>query len=123
VSDVSDPERFVVSPTIWWPPDRRDEYATAIQAILDRFGDMRRYGCAQAALSLVADGGLEGAITNVSANPWDTVAGVHLVRAAGGVVTDVEGDPWRHDSTGLVASNGEAHDEVLAAARDIVVEE
>jgi len=58
-------------------------------------------------------------ITNVRCNPWDTVAGVHLVRAAGGTVTDLEGNRWRHDSRGLVASNGALHDEVLAAAREI----
>jgi myo-inositol-1(or 4)-monophosphatase len=53
----------------------------------------------------------------VRANPWDTVAGVHLVRQAGGTVTDLDGETWRHDSTGLVASNEAAHDAVLATAR------
>jgi len=33
-------------------------------------------------------------------------------------VTDIHGDPWRHDSRGLVASNGAAHDAVLDAARE-----
>jgi myo-inositol-1(or 4)-monophosphatase len=68
---------------------------------------------------MVAAGSLEATITNVDPNPWDTVAGVHLVRQAGGRVTDLAGDRWRHDSRGLVASNGRAHDEVLAAARAI----
>ena len=119
VSDISDPERAVGCPTIWWPRDRRDEYATACREIVERFGDMRRVGCAQAALGMVASGGLEATITNVDANPWDTVAGVQLVREAGGVVTDLEGERWRHDSDGLVASNGAIHDELLAAAREI----
>jgi myo-inositol-1(or 4)-monophosphatase len=66
---------------------------------------------------MVAAGSLEGTLTTVDANPWDTVAGVHMVRQAGGTVTDLDGEPWRHDSTGLVASNGEAHDELVAAAR------
>jgi myo-inositol-1(or 4)-monophosphatase len=47
------------------------------------------------------------------------VAGVAMIRAAGGTVTDLAGDRWRHDSVGLVASNGRVHDAVLAAARDI----
>ena len=119
VSDVADPERATVAPTVWWGFDRRDEYAAACSEIVRRFGDMRRFGSAQATLAMVADGALEGCVTNVRCNPWDTVAGVHMVRRAGGRVTDLEGDRWRHDSRGLVASNGALHEEVLAAARGI----
>ena len=120
-SDEDDPEAATVSPTLWWPRDRRDEQAVATREIGRRFGDMRRYGCAQATLAYVASGALDGALSNVRPNPWDTVAGVHLVRQAGGTVTDLNGDPWRHDSVGIVASNGndEVHDEMLAAARAI----
>ncbi|MBZ6493510.1 inositol monophosphatase family protein [Natrinema longum] len=119
VSDCTDPEGATVCPTFWWDFDQRDQYAAATRAVVERFGDMRRYGCAQLELAMVASGALEGTMTNLRANPWDTVAGVQLVREAGGVVTDLEGDRWRHDSTGLVASNGGIHDEVLAAARAI----
>jgi myo-inositol-1(or 4)-monophosphatase len=119
VSDKQDPESFAVAPTIWWDFDERDEYAAACRAIVERFGDLRRYGCAQAVLSMVASGQLEGAITNVTVNPWDSVAGVHLVREAGGEVTDVHGDEWAPGCDGLVASNGHAHDVVLDAAREI----
>jgi myo-inositol-1(or 4)-monophosphatase len=66
----------------------------------------------------VAAGGLDGLATNLRMNPWDAVGGVLLVRRAGGRVTGLDGEPWRPDSTGLVASNGEVHDEVLAAARE-----
>ena len=119
VSDVTEPRRATVDPTIWWEYDARDEYAAACEAIVTRFGDMRRLGAAQVVLPTVAAGGLEGTITNVAANPWDTVAGVFAIRQAGGRVTDLDGNRWRHDSTGLVASNGGLHDEVLAAANEI----
>jgi myo-inositol-1(or 4)-monophosphatase len=119
VNDWTDPETFRVAPIIWWPMDRRDEYAAATAAIVDRFGDLRRPGSAQAALSLLAGGGIEGVITNVEANPWDTVAGAAMVEWAGGTVTDLEGDEWRHDSRGIVASNGGAHGTVLEAAQTI----
>jgi len=117
VSAGSDPETLVGVPTIWWGFDRRAEYAAACRAVVERFGDLRRFGCAQLALASVADGAIGGTFTNVYANPWDTIAGVHLVREAGGRVTDLEGDRWRHDSRGLVASNGAVHGDVLAAAR------
>jgi myo-inositol-1(or 4)-monophosphatase len=119
VSDRTDPETCVVAPTMWWDFDERDEYTRAARALVERFGDIRRFGCAQATLAMVADGSLDGAVTNVPANPWDTVAGVQMIRAAGGTVTDVAGDRWRHDSVGVVASNGAVHDGVLAAAREI----
>jgi myo-inositol-1(or 4)-monophosphatase len=119
VSDDADPETCVVTPTFWWDFDSRDQYTAAGREIVSRFGDMRRFGSAQAALAFVADGALDGALTNLVANPWDTVAGAHLIRQAGGEVTDVQGDHWRHDSCGLVASNGAVHDHVLSATRAI----
>ncbi|MFB6244345.1 MAG: inositol monophosphatase [Halobaculum sp.] len=119
VSDVSDPALGCVVPTVWWPPERRDEYARACTAIVERFADLRRFGSAQAALARVAAGSVEGVITNVDCNPWDTVAGVHLVRVAGGRVTNLDGDRWVVGDRGLVASNGHLHEDVLAAAREI----
>lgn len=119
VSGHTDPEQFQVAPLIWWALDRRGEYAAATDAIVRQFGDLRRPGSAQAALSLLAAGGLEGAITNVAANPWDTVAGAAMVEWAGGTVTDLDGGPWLPDSRGLVASNGTAHGVVLEAAKKI----
>jgi len=44
---------------------------------------------------------------------------VYLIEQAGGTVTDLDGDDWRHDCRGLVASNGQAHEDVLAAAKAI----
>lgn len=119
VSDCSDPEAATVCPTFWWGFDSREQYAGATRAIVERFGDMRRFGCAQLELAMVATGTLEGTMTNLRANSWDTVAGVQLIREAGGTVTDLEGNRWRHDSTGLVASNGAIHDELRAATREI----
>ena len=115
VSDATDPELFTVAPTIWWDFDRRDEYAEVCRGLVERFADVRRFGCAQITLGMIAAGSLEGTVTNVDPNPWDTVAGVHMVRQAGGTVTDLHGNRWRHDSESLVASNGEAHDELLRA--------
>ncbi|MFD1599074.1 inositol monophosphatase family protein, partial [Halobellus rarus] len=119
VSTEADPEACVVAPTMWWDFDARDQYGRACQALAERFGDLRRMGCAQAELAAVADGSLDGVVTNLRAHPWDTVAGVAMIRAAGGTVTDLSGERWRHDSVGLVASNGRVHDTLLAAAREI----
>ena len=119
VSDRSDPATCTVSPTLWWNRDRREEYSRACRAIVHRFGDLRRVGCAQAELAMVASGALDATLANVGAYPWDTVAGVALVHAAGGIVTDLDGDCWEPDSEGLVASNGEIHGDALDAAQSI----
>jgi myo-inositol-1(or 4)-monophosphatase len=104
---------------MWWDHDRRDEFAATCRVLVERFGDIRRLGSAQLQLAMVAAGTLDGVLTNVVSNPWDTVTGVHMVRLAGGRVTDLNGDPWRHDSRGLVASNGGIHDSLLEAAADL----
>lgn len=118
VSDRTDPGTFAVGLVGWWPMRQDGRFAGLVGAAGDRFGDLRRLGSMQGTLALVADGGLEAAVTPASPHPWDALAGVHLVRRAGGTATDLRGNPWRHDSEGLVVSNGTAHDAVLASVRE-----
>lgn len=119
VSSESDPEGGMVSPTLWWGFDRREEFATAVVEVVERFGDLRRVGSAQATLSAVASGELDAAVSNVEPNPWDTVAGAFMIEQAGGTVTDLNGERWRHDSVGLVATNGTLHDQALSVVQEI----
>ena len=119
VSDVTDHEVFKIVPTVWWGYHRRDEFAEVSRRIVTGFGDLLRIGSAQAALSMLASGAVDAVVTNVDVNPWDSVAGVHMVRCGGGVVTDSNGDHWTTDSTGLVASNGEDHETVLETVRGL----
>ena len=65
---------------------------------------------------LVAAGSLEAAFMPRRPHPWDAVAGVHLVRRAGGTVTALDGEPWTPERTGLVVSNGERHEAVREVA-------
>lgn len=120
VSDRTDPEAFAVSPINWSGPDRRDEYVATARSIITRFGDLRRVGSAQATLSMVADGALEATLTVTEPNDWDVLAGAFMVETAGGTVTDLAGNDWRHDSDSLIASNGRSHATVLEAAREAV---
>lgn len=110
VSTREDPETFAVAPILLG-----HDYAATVGTLAERFGDMRRFGCSQATLAAVADGSLEAAIATYKMSPWDTVAGAHMIRQAGGTVTDLAGDRWHHSSDGLIASNGVAHEEVLIA--------
>jgi myo-inositol-1(or 4)-monophosphatase len=119
VSDRTDPATFTVNPVFGVSEPHREMLSDYVAVVTDRFGDMRRFGCAQLALSAVAAGELEAAVSGVRLNAWDTAAGVYLVRRAGGVVTDVDGERWRPGSTGLIASNGEAHDTLVDAVEAV----
>lgn len=113
VSDRTDEANLVVAPIM--PPalKQREQYSSGVQSSLNRFADVRRTGSLQLTLSLVAAGAIDIAVTPRTPNPWDSIAGVGLIRAAGGRVTDAAGKPWTHDADGLVASNGHVHDTAL----------
>lgn len=58
---------------------------------------------------------------------WDHAAGMIVVEEAGGTVTDVAGEPLDFsigrtlkDNTGIIATNGKFHDEVVAAVRSVL---
>jgi len=69
---------------------------------------IRRAGSAALDLASVASGRVEG-FWEFNLNPWDTAAGVLLIREAGGLVTCFDGSPWRIDSRETLASNGRIH--------------
>ena len=118
VATESDSAQFLVNPLFGPSASGRAAFARVAEPLLTGFGDLRRLGCAQLVLAGVAAGRLHAAVSTVELNDWDTVAGVHLVRLAGGRVTDAAGDRWVPGATGLVASNGRAHEELLAVTRE-----
>lgn len=120
VSDRSDPEAFTINPIFGFSDRHRRGHRRALDTIFETFGDFRRVGCAQAALASVASGEIDAAVSTVELHPWDTVGGVRLVRAAGGTVTDAFGDRWMPGATGLVASNGNAHDRLVEAFDPVI---
>lgn len=115
VSERTVPEEFTINPIFGLSPRHRRMLSAYVETVAEEFGDHRRFGCAQLALSAVAAGELEAAVSAVRLHPWDLVGGIHLVRQAGGTVTDVHGERWTPTSEGLVASNGEAHDQLVDA--------
>jgi myo-inositol-1(or 4)-monophosphatase len=79
---------------------------------------VRRAGSAALDLYSVACGQFEG-FWEFGLKPWDTAAGILLVREAGGTVTDFSGRPYRPGDFEMLASNGLVHDEMKAVAADI----
>lgn len=72
---------------------------------------VRRDGSAALDLAYTAMGRFD-AFWEFDLAPWDTAAGVLLVREAGGSVTAVDGSAYELTSRSILASNGAVHDGV-----------
>jgi myo-inositol-1(or 4)-monophosphatase len=93
-------------------------YRVALLENLSRVSSrLRMHGSTGIDLVYVADGILGGAIS-FGGHVWDHAAGVALVQAAGGVVTDLAGEPWTPESRSTLAAAPGAHGEILKIARD-----
>jgi myo-inositol-1(or 4)-monophosphatase len=73
---------------------------------------VRRAGSAALDLAYVACGRMD-AFWEFNLNPWDTAAGILLVVEAGGRVTDFAGNPFRLESSEILACNGRIGDELV----------
>ena len=79
---------------------------------------VRRAGSAALDLAYVACGRVD-AFWEFNLNPWDTAAGVLLVREAGGTVTRFDGAAFRLDSREVLATNGIVKDELVGFFREM----
>ncbi len=84
-------------------------------AFVTRIRGERRLGSAALDLCYVAAGRLDG-YWEKDLKPYDVMAGLLMVREAGGVVSDYSGGPapQREDRGRYVASNGRLHQQMLA---------
>jgi myo-inositol-1(or 4)-monophosphatase len=94
-------------------------YRLAVLEELSRVSSrLRMHGATGIDLAYVADGILGGSIS-FGHHVWDHAAGVALVRAAGGVVTNLAGDEWTPDSRSALAAAPGAHAQILEILRKI----
>jgi myo-inositol-1(or 4)-monophosphatase len=93
--------------------DRLPQYFPVFERALLTFEDLRRAGSASLDLSWSAAGVLDGYFEQ-ALGTWDVAAGALLVREAGGVVTDWQGDEaaWLR-SGDIVAAPGPVHRRIL----------
>src|SRR4051794_24969409 len=100
--------------------DSRGEFPGRYRmAVLERLSRkcsrVRMHGATGVDLAYAAAGVLGGAIS-FGHHVWDHAAGVALVRAAGGVVTDLAGAPWTPTSRSALAGAPGVHAELLDMA-------
>ncbi len=79
---------------------------------------IRRAGAAALDLAYVAAGRFDG-FWELKLMPWDTAAGVLLVREAGGRVTDLDGEAYVLSSPHVMASNGLLHEAMFRVIADM----
>ena len=92
-------------------------YRLAVLENLSRVSSrLRMHGSTGIDLVFVADGIL-GAAISFGGYVWDHAAGVALVRAAGGIVTTLAGEPWTPASRSVLAAAPGAHAEILKILR------
>jgi myo-inositol-1(or 4)-monophosphatase len=64
-------------------------------------------------MAYVAVGWLD-AYFHIGLKPWDVAAGILIINEAGGLCTTLQGEPYRVDLPGCLATNGVIHDEMLS---------
>lgn len=85
--------------------------------LLKRVVSLRCDGAASLDLCNVAIGRIDG-YWELYLSAWDMAAGVLIVHEAGGIITQVNGEPFAPYERSVVASNGLFHDDILAALNE-----
>lgn len=80
--------------------------------VVSKVGLLKIIDCSSYELAQIAKGDAELYILESVLH--DVLAGVVIIREAGGKVTDKQGNPWTPDSKTIIASNGTIHEDVLA---------
>jgi myo-inositol-1(or 4)-monophosphatase len=94
-------------------------YRLAVLEELSRVSSrLRMHGATGIDLAYVADGILGGSIS-FGDHVWDHAAGVALVRAAGGIVTNLAGEKWTPDSRSALAGAPGVHEQMLEILRRV----
>ncbi|GAQ94037.1 myo-inositol-1(or 4)-monophosphatase [Thermodesulfovibrio aggregans] len=83
-------------------------YIKIFRELLYSVSDLRRAGAAAIDLAYVACGRVDG-FFEFALSPWDIAAGVSLIKEAGGVVSDFEGDDGYLKTGHIIAGNPVIH--------------
>jgi len=95
----------------------RDRSLAEVKAVVSRTSGIRRFGSAALDLACVAAGRFD-AFWERGLNAWDIAAGILLVREAGGVVSDLDGqaDPLKNGD--VLAANEQLHPQLLKILKE-----
>src|SRR5690242_16704758 len=109
VSKIEEPLKALVATGFPFKDgDQVGQYLRGFGEAMRQAAGVRRVGSAALDLADVAAGRYE-AFWELMLAPWDLAAGVLLVREAGGIVTDIAGNPAAIAHTSIVAGNPKMH--------------
>ena len=117
VSKITDPSRALLG--TGFPFKQREgiaPYMKVMPRIMEQTAGLRRAGSAALDLCDVACGRYE-AFWEYQLAPWDVAAGILIIREAGGVVTDFDGNPAPVAKGPIVAGNPKMHAWLLEQLR------
>lgn len=110
VSPITDPTRALIGTGFpFKDPHHIERYIDSLPVLMRESAGLRRPGAAALDLADVACGRFE-AFWELSLAPWDIAAGILLIREAGGVITDLAGQPCPVAHTGVIAGNSYMHE-------------
>jgi myo-inositol-1(or 4)-monophosphatase len=119
VSTITDPSRALIG--TGFPFKHRDAispYMQVLPRVIEQTAGLRRAGSAALDLCDVACGRFE-AFWEYRLAPWDVAAGILIIREAGGVVTDLAGEPAGVAHGPIVAGNPTMHAWLLGQLQSI----
>eukprot|EP00977_Amphora_coffeiformis_P001152 scaffold244_cov172-Amphora_coffeaeformis.AAC.5 len=90
-----------------------------IAALNSKCRGLRMIACSALTTAWIAAGRLT-AHFGYDLSSWDLVAGALLIQEAGGLVTDLDGSPYRLETRNMLCSNGEpsVHNSILQVLKD-----
>ena len=98
--------------------DMTDRMFRLFRGLFDRCEDIRSFGSAALDLCAVGAGNLD-AFAELHLYPWDYAAAACIITEAGGVVTDLKGDPLPLDTaSGVLAGNSANYPQALSICRE-----
>jgi len=92
--------------------DNVDDYLRMLKNVMKVTSGVRRPGAAALDLAWVAAGRMD-AFWEIGLSPWDMAAGALLVREAGGLMGDLDGEEKYMDSGRVLATNGKLFSAML----------
>jgi len=124
VAPVSDPSQMIMAMS-------RSHHSPKVDRVCEKLGVTKRiqHGSVGLKFGLIAEGRAHLYVhTSARTNQWDTCGPEAILREAGGVITDLGGEPLRYNRPqirnlhGIVATNGTIHERVLEATSEALAE-
>jgi len=120
VSKISDIGKSLIATGFPYKRDGRvSELLKPMPTIIKDYEGFRRFGSAAMDIAYLASGRCE-IFYEEGLKPWDTAAGVILVKEAGGKVTDYYNNPYSVEHPTILATNGILHSTMQKLLEPIV---